>query len=246
MGTAARHIPHLASGSDEAAAANEQSDFALRWQRKLPHGVVSERVWELHPRPIVKPRPACPRWPLRDLWGRHVQLLAEQIRDMLPSRRGLDLARVVPSTVRLAGLVAGVLLVAFWAAELRLRSHAASAPSPPVTTSGSVYADGSSSSGGSIYGSDYTQEEEDEWAYQEGDYWQTFSDAYDSGWETGCDIAFEESPDGYLYEDGEQYSADDCYANNPYDASSGSDVPTEIPDDPGGSGGTSSGSATGA
>ena len=107
-------------------------------------------------------------------------------------------------------------------------SEAPQTPNPFATTTGSSY----SQNDGSYYTSDYTQDEEDEWAYQEGDYWQLFSDAYDSGWDTGCDVAFEGSPDGYLYDQGDQYSADDCYANNPYDASSGSDVPAEIPDDP--------------
>jgi hypothetical protein len=100
-----------------------------------------------------------------------------------------------------------------------------------AASSGSIYS-GGSSAGGIYSSSDYTADEEDEWSNQEGDYWLAFSDAYTTGWDEGCDIAFEGSPDGSLYEDGVEYTADDCYANNPGDASLASDAPTEIPDDP--------------
>lgn len=72
---------------------------------------------------------------------------------------------------------------------------------------------------------------QEEWEYQEGKAWEEFDEGYLAGWEVGCDIAFEGSPDGYLYLDGDQYSAEDCYALAPFDASD-ADIPYEVPYDP--------------
>lgn len=72
---------------------------------------------------------------------------------------------------------------------------------------------------------------EDEWLAREGDAWHEFDEGYLAGWESGCDVAFEGSPDGYLYDQGDQFSADDCYALAPFDASD-ADVPLDIPFDP--------------
>jgi hypothetical protein len=92
---------------------------------------------------------------------------------------------------------------------------------------------------GASGGSDYSDDEyypyddaQDAWDNEDGPDWEAFNDAYASGWDEGCDEAFSGSPDGYLYDQGEQFSADDCYANNPGDASSASDVPLYVPDDP--------------
>jgi hypothetical protein len=48
---------------------------------------------------------------------------------------------------------------------------------------------------------------------------------------TGCDVAFEGSPDGSLYDQGSEYTVDDCYGLDPRDASA-ADYPLEIPADP--------------
>jgi hypothetical protein len=72
---------------------------------------------------------------------------------------------------------------------------------------------------------------QEEWDTQEGEAWDSFNESYLTGWEEGCDVAFENSPDGNLYEDGEEFTAADCYGNAPYDASD-ADVPLYVPDDP--------------
>jgi hypothetical protein len=72
---------------------------------------------------------------------------------------------------------------------------------------------------------------QDAWDNQDGPDWKAFNDAYVSGWDEGCDAAFEGSPDGSLYDQGEQFTADDCYANAPFDASD-ADLPYDVPDDP--------------
>ncbi len=69
---------------------------------------------------------------------------------------------------------------------------------------------------------------QEQWEDQEGADWDEFNDGYLSGWEEGCDVAFERSPDGSLYDQGNEYTADDCYDLAPYNASA-SDVPVEIP-----------------
>jgi hypothetical protein len=74
--------------------------------------------------------------------------------------------------------------------------------------------------------------EQGEWEAQEGDAWESFNEGYLTGWEEGCDVAFEGSPDGSLYDQGDEYTADDCYGLAPYDASLVVDVPLEVPDDP--------------
>lgn len=76
---------------------------------------------------------------------------------------------------------------------------------------------------------------QDEWENQEGEAWDEFTEGYAAGWDSGCDIAFEGSPDGSLYDQGVEYTADDCYALAPFDASD-TDVPFEVPYDPSGEG----------
>lgn len=73
---------------------------------------------------------------------------------------------------------------------------------------------------------------QDAWDNEDGPDWQAFNDAYATGWDAGCDEAFSGSPDGYLYDQGEQFSAEDCYANNPGDASGSLDIPPYVPADP--------------
>ncbi len=84
----------------------------------------------------------------------------------------------------------------------------------------------------SIYADDQSADEDavaqEDWHAQDGVVWEEFTDGYLSGWESGCDIAFEGSPDGSLYDQGYEYTADDCYDLAPYDASL-ADVPLEVP-----------------
>jgi hypothetical protein len=67
-----------------------------------------------------------------------------------------------------------------------------------------------------------------EWENQSGEDWDLFNEGYGLGWSEGCDEAFSGSPDGYLYDQGEQFSADDCVANEPFDASEASDIPFDV------------------
>lgn len=92
---------------------------------------------------------------------------------------------------------------------------------------------GSASADGSIYDDDLTTEDEEvvaqeDWDSQQGQDWEQFDQGYLYGWESGCDLAFEGSPDGSLYDQGSEYTAEDCYDLVPYDASS-ADVPYEVP-----------------
>ena len=75
-----------------------------------------------------------------------------------------------------------------------------------------------------------------DWENQEGPAWDDFNDAYSSAFDDGCQALFDESPDGSLYEDDTEYSVLDCQNLNPGDASQGSDVPSDVPDDPEGAG----------
>jgi len=80
-----------------------------------------------------------------------------------------------------------------------------------------------------------TDQRQSDWANREGDDWEAFADAYDKGWDAGCTIAFEDSPDGYLYDQGERFSADDCQGRS-YAWSGDMDlvynVPEKYPSDP--------------
>jgi hypothetical protein len=104
-----------------------------------------------------------------------------------------------------------------------------------ATTDNGSYVDTTSGDySGPSYGSeDFAPyaDAQDAWDNEDGPDWEAFNDAYLTGWEEGCDTAFEDSPDGALYDQGEQFTADDCYANEPVDASE-TDVPYEVPDDP--------------
>jgi hypothetical protein len=71
-----------------------------------------------------------------------------------------------------------------------------------------------------------------DWENQKGPAWEAFDEAYTTGFDAGCDALFDQSPDGSLYEDDTEYTALDCQNENPGDASSGSDVPSDAPDDP--------------
>jgi hypothetical protein len=110
------------------------------------------------------------------------------------------------------------------------------------SSSGGVGTTSAADSTGGYAADDYADESGDEaaqeaWDNQEGDNWDLFNDGYLAGWEAGCDLAFDGSPDGYLYVEGDQYSADDCYDLAPYDASD-ADIPYEVPVDPNGEGET--------
>jgi hypothetical protein len=100
--------------------------------------------------------------------------------------------------------------------------------SEPTTSSSYQLPSDSGDSGSYNQDSSYSQEE---WDNQEGEAWDLFDDAYLTGWDEGCDLVFDESPDGSLFDQGEEFTADDCYAKAPYDASD-SDLPIDVPDDP--------------
>jgi hypothetical protein len=70
-----------------------------------------------------------------------------------------------------------------------------------------------------------------DWDNQTGEDWDAFNEAYSTGWDEGCDEAFDNSPDGSLYYDGEEFTSMDCQGNNPGDATS-ADIPADVPDDP--------------
>ncbi len=70
-----------------------------------------------------------------------------------------------------------------------------------------------------------------DWENQVGSAWESFNEAYLSGFDSGCEALFNESPDGSMYEDDTEYTALDCQNENPGDASSASDIPSEVPDD---------------
>ncbi|WP_028066561.1 hypothetical protein [Solirubrobacter soli] len=71
-----------------------------------------------------------------------------------------------------------------------------------------------------------------DWENQEGTAWEAFSDAYTTGFDDGCQALFDESPNGSLYENDDEYSAVDCQNENPGDASNTSALPDDVPDDP--------------
>lgn len=69
-----------------------------------------------------------------------------------------------------------------------------------------------------------------DWENQEGEDWESFSTAYSTGWDEGCEEAFSLSPDGTLHsEDDQQFTTLDCPSaeDPPF-----TDVPSEVPDDP--------------
>jgi len=106
-------------------------------------------------------------------------------------------------------------------------SRGASSSRPTPT---STYEQPANSGDSGSYGEDSSYSQED-WDNQEGEAWDLFNDAYLTGWEEGCDLVFNESPDGSLYDQGEEFTVDDCYAKAPYDASE-SNLPLDVPDDP--------------
>lgn len=71
-----------------------------------------------------------------------------------------------------------------------------------------------------------------DWENQQGAQWAAFDDAYQSGFDDGCQALFDQSPNGSFYEDDIEYIATDCQNLNPGDAAEGSDVPSDVPDDP--------------
>lgn len=83
----------------------------------------------------------------------------------------------------------------------------------------------------SIYDGDEEALAQEEWESQQGEDWEQFDEGYLYGWESGCDVAFEGSPDGSLYDQGNEYTADACYDLVPYDASD-ADVPFDVPISP--------------
>jgi hypothetical protein len=140
----------------------------------------------------------------------------------------------VPSLAR--RLVVALLVAALVGATTACgSSREGSEPSTPTAT---TYA---SDNGSAYSGGDYASDDDyypyadaqEAWDNEDGPDWEAFNDAYATGWDEGCDTAFSGSPDGYLYDQGEQFSAEDCYFNNPGDASSSAEVPIEAPVDPG-------------
>jgi hypothetical protein len=71
-----------------------------------------------------------------------------------------------------------------------------------------------------------------DWESQEGPGWEAFTEAYNAGFEDGCQALFDESPDGSLFEDDNEYSVIDCQNLSPGDATGASDLPQEVPQDP--------------
>lgn len=68
-----------------------------------------------------------------------------------------------------------------------------------------------------------------DWDNQEGDDWEAFADAYEAGFDAGCEDLFDLSPTGALYADDREYTDLDCpSAPDPADAN----LPTDVPDDP--------------
>jgi hypothetical protein len=127
-----------------------------------------------------------------------------------------------------AGVVA-VLTIAATGCGSSTNSEPSSSPAQTTYAGASEGSDDYSDSGDEYYPYEDAQ---DAWDNEDGPEWEAFNDAYASGWDEGCEEAFSGSPDGYLYDQGDQFSADDCYGNNPGDASSASDAPSYVPDDP--------------
>src|SRR4051812_48315865 len=71
-----------------------------------------------------------------------------------------------------------------------------------------------------------------DWEDQEGPAWESFSEAYSSGFDDGCQQLFDASPNGSFYEDDDEYTATDCQSLNPGDGAEATDIPTDVPDDP--------------
>ena len=142
-----------------------------------------------------------------------------------PKRR-LALALTCLATISLA-----VTIVGCGKQQSGSAAITASAASSPSAPSGSGYFDDNASPDQSLdqSASDYEQRQSD-WENQEGDDWDTFNAAYSEGWDTGCEDAFQGSPDGSLYDQGDEFTSSDCQANNPGDASS-VDIPPDVPDD---------------
>lgn len=68
-----------------------------------------------------------------------------------------------------------------------------------------------------------------DWENQEGQDWELFSAAYDSGFDAGCADVFFEYGDGALYtDDGDEVTELDCPSADVFSA----DVPGDVPDDP--------------
>lgn len=76
------------------------------------------------------------------------------------------------------------------------------------------------------------EQRQSDWEDQTGDDWDQFNEAYQTGFDSGCEGLFADSPNGGLYEDDIEYTVTDCQNESPGDASSASDVPSEVPDDP--------------
>jgi hypothetical protein len=75
-----------------------------------------------------------------------------------------------------------------------------------------------------------------DWSNREGAQWAAFDESYTSAFDDGCRELFDQSRNGSFYEDDYEYTLVDCQNENPGDASDASDVPTDVPDDPEGSG----------
>jgi hypothetical protein len=71
-----------------------------------------------------------------------------------------------------------------------------------------------------------------DWDNQEGSVWDDFDSAYLAGFEDGCDALFAMSPDGYLYEDDDEYTVFDCTLVQPSSAADASDLSADFPEDP--------------
>lgn len=70
----------------------------------------------------------------------------------------------------------------------------------------------------------------DAWEQQAGEDWDAFTAAYESGWTSGCEIAFD-TENNSLYEDDTEYTLDDCTGEYPGDPASSDSLPADYPDD---------------
>src|SRR5437762_3144392 len=96
---------------------------------------------------------------------------------------------------RLFGVLMAVAALLVSGCGDRTNDGSSSGSAPPAQTTANPFSSSANQEDPYAYdssavASDFSQDEQDEWSYQEGDYWQEFSDGYDSGWETGCDDAF--------------------------------------------------------
>lgn len=68
-----------------------------------------------------------------------------------------------------------------------------------------------------------------DWENREGDDWDEFVGGYEAGWTDGCEGVFDDSPDGRLFANEQEFTSFDCPSPGGADTT---DVPADVPDDP--------------